>query len=195
MEMQIQDLIASIKKDGLDQAKKEADEYLAKARAEADEIVRKAQVEREKLLESAKKEIDLERQSSRASLEQAARDASLTIKRSVLDLLESILKESVKAELSGKALEELICQVVASDAVSDGSTVNVSPDDLKTLSSDLVAKLAQKLKKGIVLRSSASVSGGFVVMEKDGSGFIDLSDEEIAKLLWPYLSENLRKLF
>ena len=195
MEMQIQDLIASIKKDGLDQAKKEADEYLAKARAEAEEIVRKAQVEREKLLESAKKEIDLERQSSRASLEQAARDASLTIKRSVLDLLESILKESVKAELSGKALEELICQVVASDAVSDGSAVNVSPDDLKTLSSDLVAKLAQKLKKGIVLRSSASVSGGFVVMEKDGSGFIDLSDEEIAKLLWPYLSENLRKLF
>lgn len=195
MEMQIQDLIASIKKDGLDQAKKEADEYLAKAKADADEIVRKAKVERDKLLESAKKEIDLERQSSQASLEQAARDASLTIKKNVLDLLESILKESVKAEVSGKVLEELIFQVVASDAVSDGSVVEVSKDDLKTLSSDLVAKLAQKLKKGIVLKSSASVSGGFVVMEKDGSGFIDLSDEEMAKLLWPYLSENLRKLF
>ena len=40
MEQQIQDLVASIKKEGIEEAKKQSAEILASAKAEAEEIIK-----------------------------------------------------------------------------------------------------------------------------------------------------------
>ena len=58
----------------------------------------------------------------------------------------------------------------------------------------LTSQFAQELEEGVALRSSSSVSGGFKVYSKDGSAYIDLSDEEITKLLYPYLSSSLKEI-
>ena len=133
MEIQIQELIDSIKKDGLEQAKKDAVAYLENAKAEADRIVAEANDEAAKLIEKAKKEIALEEKSSKATLEQAARDAVLSFKKGVEQELDKIMNEEVSASVDGALLERLIDEVVSSDLVSKDAVIEVRPLDLTTL--------------------------------------------------------------
>ena len=56
MELQIQDLVESIKRDGISEAEKQASEILADARTKADEIVREGSKDAAKLIEDARKE-------------------------------------------------------------------------------------------------------------------------------------------
>ena len=71
----------------------------------------------------------------------------------------------------------------------------VNYDTKDKIDSILASQFSKELEKGITLRASSSVSGGFKVYSKDGSAYIDLSDEEITKLLYPYLSSSLKELF
>ncbi len=192
MEIQIQQLIDSIKKDGLDQARKDADVCIANAKEEAARIVSSAKDEAEKLIQKAKKEIELEEKSSRASLEQAARDAVLSFKKGVEEELDRIIRTECADAASGKTLEKLITEVVSSSMVGRNATIEVK--DAGCVSSEFVSKLASKIGKGLEVKASNQLSGGFRVVEKDGSGYIDLSDDEIAKLLKPYLSDSLKAL-
>ena len=192
MEIQIQELIDSIKKDGLEQAKKDAVAYLENAKAEADRIVAEANDEAAKLIEKAKKEIALEEKSSKATLEQAARDAVLSFKKGVEQELDKIMNEEVSASVDGALLERLIDEVVSSDLVGKDAVIEVK--DAKAVSEAFVKKLSDKVKKGLTIKSSNQVSGGFRVIEKDGSGYIDLTEREIAALLKPYLNESLKEL-
>lgn len=192
MEIQIQELIDSIKKDGLEQAKKDAVAYLENAKAEADRIVADAKDEAGKLIEKAKKEIALEEKSSKATLEQAARDAVLSFKKGVEQELDKIMNEEVSASVDGALLERLIDEVVSSDLVGKDAVIEVK--DAKAVSEAFVKKLSDKVKKGLTIKSSNQVSGGFRVIEKDGSGYIDLTEREIAALLKPYLNESLKEL-
>ena len=192
MEIQIQELIDSIKKDGLEQARKDAVAYLENAKAEADRIVADARDEADKLIDKARKEIALEEKSSKATLEQAARDAVLSFKKGVEQELDRIMHEEVSAAVDGALLERLIDEVVSSDLVGRDAVIEVK--DAKAVSEAFVRKLSDKVKKGLTVRSSNQVSGGFRVIEKDGSGYIDLTESEIASLLKPYLNESLKEL-
>ena len=91
MEQQIQDLIASIKKDGIESATNESKKILEEARKEADLILKEAKAEKEKMIADAKKEIELERESSISSVKQAARDVTLTLKKSLEEKFQKIL--------------------------------------------------------------------------------------------------------
>lgn len=59
MELQIQDLVSSIKKDGIDSANKEAAAILADARKQADAMIAEAKKDADKLREDAKAEIEV----------------------------------------------------------------------------------------------------------------------------------------
>ena len=81
MEQQIQDLVASIRKEGIDSAKAEAERIISEARAQADAIVKEAEKERDKMIADAEKSIALEKSSSEATIKQAARDVSLSLRK------------------------------------------------------------------------------------------------------------------
>ena len=57
MAQQIQDLVASIRKDGIEAAQKEADQIITDAKAEAASLVEKARKEAAREIEKAHKEI------------------------------------------------------------------------------------------------------------------------------------------
>ena len=74
MEIHIQDLVSSIKKEGIDAARIEADGILADAQKKADSIISEARAEAKKTQEAAAKEIELLKQGAIVSAEQAKRD-------------------------------------------------------------------------------------------------------------------------
>ena len=192
MEQQIQDLIASIKKDGIESATNESKKILEEARKEAERTVNEARKERDKIIADGKKTIEIERESSISSVKQAARDVSLTLRKNLEDKFKKILGQKVSSSLDEKVIAEAIVAVVKGEC--NGCDVEVSKEMVDKVNAVLTSQFAQELEKGVTLRSSSSVSGGFKVYSKDGSAYIDLSDEEITKLLYPYLSSSLKEI-
>ena len=176
MEIQIQDLVQSIKRDGIEEAKKEAETIISAAKAE--EIIAASKAEAEKNIENANREIE----SSKALIKQAERDAVLSVKKELEQLLERILAEKVSKDLSEKSLAALITAAIGNE---DPSKYAVEIDETKAA---LKSVLAKQIEKGLEIRPVKGMSG-MKLSCKDGSGFYDFSDEEIAALLRPFLGD------
>ncbi len=192
MEQQIQDLIASIRKEGIDNAKAESARIIAEAEEKAASIVNSAEEKGRAITAQAEKEAELSRASSEASIRQAARDVSLSLRKSIEDKYTAILRDKAAEAMKGEALIAIIKAAVSADA--GDKDVEISPSDMEALRGDLSAVFASEIAKGITVRSSSSVSSGFRIVEKDGSGYIDYSAEECTKLLLPYLSDALKEI-
>ncbi len=193
MEQQIQDLINSIKKDGIENAANESKRIIEEAQKKADEIINKAKAERDKLIKDAENEIAREKANYTESLKMAARDLSLSFKKDTEAKFQKILDDKVKSAFDEKLLKELIAAVVKAEFDSD--VVVVLPSDKKeAVSASLANELGKELERGVAITFSNSFNGGFKVMDRDGKAYIDLSDDEVTKLLYPYISEAVRAL-
>lgn len=195
MALQIQDLVASIRKDGVEAAQKDAQKIIDDAQQKAKEIIAQAQKEAEGMLADTKKEIAVQDQSARASLSQASRDVELSLKKAISAEFDRLLEVKVEKAFSGKELASLIAAVVKSGMVSASSSeVQVSKSQVADLTKDLAVELGAELKRGLVIRPVDSVDSGFRIADKDGSGFYDFSDEEITQMMKPFLGEELSSL-
>nr|WP_321299104.1 V-type ATP synthase subunit E [uncultured Sphaerochaeta sp.] len=188
MAQQIQDLVASIRKDGIEVAQKEAAQIIADAKQQADALLREARKEAAALVENAQREMDTRDQSARSSLQQASRDVQLSLKKEILTQLDALLVKTVEKSFESKDLISLIEKVVSMDGNAASKQVQLSEKDFSALADQLKTQLQKSLKEGLEIKPVASVSSGFRLAEKDGSGFYDFSAEETAALLKPFLS-------
>lgn len=195
MELQIQDLVDSIKRDGIAEAEKQAAQIIAEAKSKADEMVRAASRDAAKLIDDARKEVAVMRQSGRADVEQAGRDVMLSLKKSIAAQFERLLEQEVAKTLSGKELVSLIARVVES-GLSDpaSSVVEMKDSDWKAFAASLQDALAKDIKNGLEIRPVPAVDVGFRYAAKDGSSYFDFSAAEIAKLLAPFLNASTREI-
>lgn len=179
MELQIQDLVSSIKKDGIDSANQQAAAILADARKQADAIVAEAKSQADKLRDDAKAEIDV----FKTSAQQAKRDAVLAFRQEIQKEFEKILAADVGKALDQHTLAKLIQAAVQGEDVS-GYAVEVGQ-----VTDGIRQQLAQELKNGLEIRPSKKVGAGFRLAAKDGSGYFDCSDQEIAEMLMPFFRD------
>jgi V/A-type H+/Na+-transporting ATPase subunit E len=195
MELQIQDLVESIKRDGISEAAKLAAEIIADAKAKADEIVRSGTKDAAKIIEDARKEVAVMQQSGRAAVEQASRDVLLSLKKSIQTQLDSLLEKEVSTMMNGNDLTALIVGIVRSGLVDAAqSAVETSQENLNILAMTLKTRLATEIKAGLVIRPVESVKTGFRISEKDGKSFFAFSDEEIASLMTPFLNPVIQEI-
>ncbi len=192
MEQQIQDLIASIKKDGIEQAKAESEKILADANKKALDIIAKAESEKAKMLEDAKKQIELERSSSEAAIKQAARDVSISLKKEIEKKFQAILEHSITDEMKGDVLSKCLESAIKSELNSSDIYLELSKEDFASLSAQLAKKFANEINKGLEFKASPSVQSGFRIVQKNGAAYVDLSAEACTDLLLPYLSDSLK---
>lgn len=180
MELQIQDLVSSIRKDGIDAANAEAEAIISEAKKKAEMIIADAKTEAKNIQETSEKEINILKESAALSAEQAKRDAMLAFKNEVQAEFEKILSAKIKNNLSDAALGKLIQAVVADEDVQNYSV------EVAEVSDSLKAELAEEIKNGLEIKPTKSVRAGFRLAAKDGSGYFDCSDEEIMQMLMPY---------
>ena len=154
MELQIHDLVSSIRKEGIDAANEQAEKIIADAKQKAEDIISKANADAKATTEAATREIETLREGAIENAEQAKRDAMISFKVDVLAEVDRILATKVREELNGETLGKLIKAVVVGD-----------------------------------VRPVRSVSSGFRLAAKDGSGYFDCTDEEIMQLLMPYFRD------
>ena len=183
MELQIQDLVSSIKKDGIDSANKEAAAILSDAKKQADVIIADAKAAADKLRQDANAEIEVFKNSARLSAEQAKRDAVLAFRQEIQTEFEKILAADVHKALDQQALAVLIRAAVQGEDVSAYSV------EIGQVTDGIRQELAQELKNGLEIRPSKKVGAGFRLAAKDGTGYFDCSDEEIAQMLMPFFRD------
>ena len=183
MELQIQDLVSSIKKDGIESANQEAASILADAKKQAEAILADARSEADKLRESAKAEAEIFKTSAQLSAEQAKRDAVLAFRQEINGELTKLLAQDTGKALEDKTLASLVLAAV------QGEDASAYAAEVAEVTEALRAELAGAVKAGLEIRSSKKVHTGFRLCAKDGSGYIDCSDEELSKLLAPFFRD------
>ena len=184
MELQIQDLVSSIKKDGIDSANQEAAAILADARKQADAIVADAKAEADKLRGDARAEIEVFKSSAQLDAQQAKRDAVLAFRQEIQREYEKLLSADVGKALDQQALVKLI------QAAVQGEDVAAYTVEVGQVTDGLRQELAQELKAGLEIRPSKKVGAGFRLAAKDGSGYFDCSEQEIADMLMPFFRDT-----
>ena len=183
MELQIQDLVSSIRKEGIEAANAEAESIIAEAKKKAESIVAGAKSEAQQFKDAAEKEISILRESAAVSAEQAKRDAVLAFKTEIQGEFEKILAADIGKELSGEALGKLIRAAVAGENVADYAAEGSEVGDA------LKKELAEEIKKGLEIRTTKDVQHGFRLAAKDGSGDFDCSEDGIMEMLMPYFRD------
>jgi V/A-type H+-transporting ATPase subunit E len=195
MELQIQDLVNSIKRDGIEEAEKKAAEIIGEAQEKADDLVRNAKKEAQRIVDEAKKEVAVMKQSGTAAVQQAGRDVMLSLKKQINDQFTRILEQQVSSTFSGKDLVTLIVSVVSSGLVTPEDTVvEINEKQKKQLAESLQHELAKELKAGLEIKVVPSVDIGFRLTAKDGSSYYDFSTDEVVRLLAPFLNTAVRDM-
>jgi V/A-type H+-transporting ATPase subunit E len=195
MEIQVQELINKIKKDGIESASQEAARLKKEAEAEARQIIETAKKEAAELTAKAKKDAERSEKAGIAALEQASRNLVLVFKDEIQSLLDQLVSQQLKSSYDNDVLKASLPEILKSWAAKGDSLALLLPKaSLDKLENFFKDKLAAQLKKGLVLKADNSFSGGFRIAQKDGSAYYDFSAESVAEMLSAYLNPQLAEI-
>lgn len=197
MDVQLQELIDKIKRDGVAVAENSASEMISNAEKEAKRIIDNAKREAENIINQAKEDANRFEKSSEDSIKQASRNLLLQFRDSVTKELSSIVNETISDSISKDSLEKLIPEIIKEwTKNSDAKDISVllSEKDLQTLESSFKNSLKNEISQGLTLKVDNSLSKGFRVGIKDGAAFYDFSAETVAELFSAYLNPKVSAL-
>ena len=197
MEIQLQELIDQIKKDGVEAAETQAETILTAAKAEAEKIISDAKAEAEKLMLDAKTENERTVKSGEDALRQAGRNLLISFRESVAKELKAILSENVSGIYSSEELAKIIVKAVdgwTSKPDAEEITVILNSEDLKKLEDTVLSGLKDKMQKGITLKANDNFDGGFRIAVNEGGAYYDYSKDAVTEMLADYLSPKIASL-
>ena len=187
MEIQLQELIEQIKKDGVEAAESQAEAILTAAKDEAEKIISEAKAQAEKLVLDAKAENEKTVKSGEDALRQAGRNLLISFRESVTKELKAILGESVSSVYSSDALAGLIVNLVEgfkNNAGAEDITVVLNSEDLKKIEDTVLSGL----------KANDNFDGGFRIAVNDGGAYYDYSKDAVTDMLSNYLSPKIAAL-
>lgn len=197
MEMQLQELISQIKKDGVEAAEAEAQSIIEAAKAEAEKMISEAQAQAQKLLLDAKNQNEKMVKSSEDAIRQAGRNLLISFRESVSNELKAIINANISAVYTSDALAQLIVNVVecwAKKPDAESLSVILNTKDLDLLEQTLLAGLKEKMLNGVALKASDNFDGGFRIATNEGGAYYDYSAEAVLDMLSNYLSPKVTEL-
>ena len=197
MEIQLQELIEQIKKDGVEAAETEAEAIIRAANEKAEKIIADAQAQADKILLDAEKENQKMVKSSEDAIRQAGRNLLISFREGVTKELNAILNKNVNAVYSSEALAKIIVNVVESFAKkpeAEDITVIISDESLKTLEDTIFAGLKEKMLAGVTLKAGDTFDAGFRICANNTGAYYDYSAEAVVEMLSAYLSPKVTEL-
>ncbi|MDR0590114.1 MAG: V-type ATP synthase subunit E [Spirochaetaceae bacterium] len=196
MDIQLQELIDKIKKDGIESASEEALRLKTQAEGEAKHIVDAARREAADIIAKGKADAERAEKAGAAALEQASRNLVLVFKKEIETLLDKIIALKTETLYTDEALKAVLPELLKNWASkgSDSLDILLSEKDRKALEGYFTGKLASELNRGVELKTDRNLAAGFRIAEKDGSAYYDFSAESVAELLSAYLNPRLAEI-
>ena len=197
MEIQLQELIEQIKRDGVEAAEIQAAEILKAAQAQADQMISEAQAQADAILRNARKETDQMTAAGEEAIRQAGRNLLISFRESVVRELQTITKDNVSEVYSSEDFAKLIVRGVegwVSQPDAGDISVILNSKDLKRLEETLLAEFRNRMLTGVTLSASDHFDGGFRISIQNGSAYYDYTTEAVVDMLSNYLSPRITKL-
>ena len=197
MEIQLQELIEQIKKDGVEAAENQAEAILLSAKDEAEKIIADAQAQADKLIADAKAENAKTVKSGEDAIRQAGRNLLISFRESVTRELGAIVGKTVNAVYSSDAFANLIINAVecwTGKPEAEDIAVILNSADLEKLEGALLAELKAKMLGGVTLKANDNFDGGFRIAVNNGAVYYDYSAEAVTDMLSNYLSPKVTAL-
>ena len=197
MEIQLQELIEQIRKDGVEAAEAQAESILIAAKAEAERIISEAQAQAGKLVADAKTENEKTVKSGEDAIRQAGRNLLISFRESVTRELGAIVGDNVNAVYSSDAFMKLIVSAIegwTGKSEAEDISVILNTSDLEKLETALLGELKAKMLGGVTLKANDNFDGGFRIAVNNGAVYYDYSAEAVTNMLSNYLSPKVAAL-
>ena len=197
MEIQLQELIDQIKKDGVEAAETQAEAILKAAKDEAERIISDAKAKADKIMSDAKNENERAVKSGEDAIRQAGRNLLITFRESVTKELNAITGENVSSVYSSDVLAQLIIKAVegwSAKPEADDISVILGSNDLTKLEAALLAELKAKMLTGVTLKANDNFDGGFRIAINGDGAYYDYSKDAVTDMLSNYLSPKITAL-
>ena len=197
MDVQLQELIDKIKKDGVASAEKESAKIIAASEKKAEAIIADAEAKAAEIIKSAQSETKKMEKASEEAIVQAGRNMLLSFKDALVGELDGLIQDGTEKALSKDVLAKLVPETVKTWAKnSDASELSVllSEKDLKALEKSLTTALKAEIKKGLEIKPDKTLNAGFRIGVKNGAAFYDYSAESLAEMFSAYLNPKVAAL-
>lgn len=197
MDVQLQELIDKIKKDGVVTAEAEASKIVEASEKKAEGIIADAQAKAAEIIKNAKAETERMEKASEEAIIQAGRNMLLSFKDSLIGELDGLIKAETEKAESKDVLTKLIPETVkawAKNADASELSVLLSEKDLKILESALTSELKAEVSKGLEIKPDKTLSAGFRIGVKNGAAYYDYSADSLAEMFAAYLNPKAAAL-
>jgi len=193
MEIQVQELIDKIRKDGIRAATEEANKIKAEAETEAKRLIDSAKKEADDIISRGKLDADRSEKAGLAALQQASRNLILSFKDEIQALLNKIVKDTVNNNYNDDVIKQALPELLSAWAAkgTDNLAVILPENELSRLQGFFNERLAAELSKGVELKSNRKLSSGFRISNREGSVYYDFTSEAVANLLSGFLNTKL----
>lgn len=197
MDVQLQELVDKIKKNGVETAEAKAAEILKNAEERAAGIIKTAQNEAASIVKNGTDEAERAEKAAVSAIKQAGRNLLISFRDGITAELMALVKSETGKSYDAAVLKELVPEAVKAWIGNNGTddiAVLLAPADAQKLESVFTASLKSALAKGIEIRSDASLSGGFRIGSRDGSAYYDFSSDAVADLFSAYLNPRVAQI-
>ncbi len=152
MDVQLQELIDKIKKDGVESAESSAAAIIAEAEKKAALVVSDGEAKAAELIQKAKAECDRMEKASIAAIRQAGRNLLISFRDGVTAELSAVISAETAKVYDAQMLKTLVPEVVKAwvqNTGADSIAVLLSEKDLGAVRSGLLAGLNDQISKGL----------------------------------------------
>jgi len=193
----IKNLIEKIQKEGVKAAEDKARQIEEEARLRASQIIDKAKSQAEMIIYDAKDKAAKMEESTKSSLKQAGRDLLISVKKEINTMLNKIIVSNIKQSLDSGELLKVITALVKEYKGKDKGEIIISlnKQDLEKLEKGFLGELKEEIKKGVTLRPSEDITGGFIISYDLGKSHFDFTDKALADYIGSCIKPKLGEIF
>lgn len=187
-------LIEKIQQEGVKAGEDRARDIEQQAKGQAKDIVEKAKREAEKLIADAKDKTVKTEESTKTSLKQAGRDLLLGLRKEINSMLDRLISSRVREALNPDALAKIITLLVKEHKETGDIIISLKKEDIENLEKGFLDELKEETKKGITLKPSEDIHGGFIISYDRGKSHYDFTDKALADYIGQYLKPKLDEI-
>lgn len=196
MAEELKELIEKIHQEGVQVAEDKARDIEGEAKRRAEAVTSQAKKDAEALIAQAKEKIARMEESQKSSLQQTARDLLISLKKEISAVLDKLVVLRVREALRPDELAKIITSLIKDykGGRKEDIIISLKKEDLEKLEKGLLSDLSDETKKGITLKPSEDVIGGFTISFDGGKSQFDFTDKALAEYIGSCLKPKLGEI-
>ena len=200
MDQKLQELTEKILEEGVKKGEDQANSIIEDAKNRSKDIIHDAKAEAESIVSKAKKEADDLARTVRSEIQLASRQAISVLKNQITDTITArTIDKDISALLKDpKIILEFIQNIMENwspdKAEKEDFSIMLPANNQKELEEYFNTQAKALMKKGLEIKFSRDLAGGFQISSTDSSFKISLTDKDFMEFFKQLLRPKIKKV-